>query len=381
MLSHARSRPESRRILWFLCASLAFMLVEVGVGLYSNSLGLMGDAGHMLFDNMALAIGLWAACMADRPPDARFPYGYHRFEVLAGFVNAIFLIFVAITIMVEAVERFSAPPDVGSPHLLPTAVAGFLINMGGLMIFGHLAHHHGCSHGHTHHHHEPHEHKACGHQHKHGSGGLSCPPSPPRPLDCHADLLGPTALSHHPPHQPAPAAQALLQPFRNANLQGIFLHLLADALGSLSVITSSLLIRCYGWHVADPVCSVIVALLIMWSSGPLIMDSGAILLQRLPPELQAATHEALQRVRELEGVVDVTQVTCWQVPVDVVLALTVIVRGPDIDRQALLGAVRRVVFDHLKEDTTDLTVQFEQAGARRRGSSLGSASAEHQPIE
>lgn len=154
--------------------------------------------------------------------------------------------------------------------------------------------------------------------------------------------------------------------------QGIFLHLFADMLGSLSVIVSSLLIHCYQLHIADPVCSVLVALLIMWSTGPLITHSATILLQRLPAELQSALQQCVDRCRQLPGVLDVAHINCWQVPEVVVLSLTVVVDGSvEADRQLLLQAVRQVVYEHLNHETTDLTVQVEQAG-RRAASSGGS---------
>ena len=60
----------------------------------NNSLGLVSDAGHMLFDSSALVIGLVASYMAEWPANDRYSLGYKRVEVLSGFVNGVFLVFV-----------------------------------------------------------------------------------------------------------------------------------------------------------------------------------------------------------------------------------------------------------------------------------------------
>ena len=72
---------------------------------------------------------------------------------------------------------------------------------------------------------------------------------------------------------------------QNKIFQGIFLHILADTMGSVGVIISSLLIRYFDWHIADPICSLIIAILIVLSVIPLLTDSAGILMQRQPKTL------------------------------------------------------------------------------------------------
>ena len=68
-------------------------------------------------------------------------------------------------------------------------------------------------------------------------------------------------------------------------MQGVFLHILADTLGSVGVIISAILMQMFGWMIADPVCSIFIAILIALSVGSLIADSVAILMQRSPKAL------------------------------------------------------------------------------------------------
>lgn len=79
-------------------------------------------------------------------------------------------------------------------------------------------------------------------------------------------------------------------------LVGVFLHVLADTLGSIGVIVSTFLIEQFGWFIADPVCSLFIAVLIFLSVIPLIKDACQVLLLRLPPEYEKELHLALEKV-------------------------------------------------------------------------------------
>lgn len=101
---HIMSDSDSSRIAIFLTINFSFMFVELFVGFMSNSLGLISDAIHMLFDCLALAIGLYASYMSTLKPNERFTFGYLRYETLAGLVNAIFLIFISFEVLVESLD-------------------------------------------------------------------------------------------------------------------------------------------------------------------------------------------------------------------------------------------------------------------------------------
>ena len=133
----------------------------------NNSLGLVSDAGHMLFDSSALVIGLIASYMAEWQESATFSFGYKRVEVLSGFVNGVFLVFVGCSVAIESIERFREPPEVGDNQLMNTSVGGLLVNLIGLVFF-HDVSHAGHDHGHDHHHEEGH---TCG---DHGCGSGHC---------------------------------------------------------------------------------------------------------------------------------------------------------------------------------------------------------------
>jgi len=107
----------------------SFMFVEVIGGLLANSLTLLADAGHMFLDASALAFSWYAVRLSRRLTDDRLSYGYHRWEVLAAFVNGLTLMGLVIWILVEAWHRLQAPqPMVPLPALI-VAFSGFVVNV------------------------------------------------------------------------------------------------------------------------------------------------------------------------------------------------------------------------------------------------------------
>lgn len=75
-------------------------------------LGLISDSFHMFFDCTGLLAGLAASVITKWRANDKYSYGYVRAEVLAGFVNGLFLLFIAFFIMSESVERLIEPPEV-----------------------------------------------------------------------------------------------------------------------------------------------------------------------------------------------------------------------------------------------------------------------------
>mmetsp|Transcript_4148 Transcript_4148/g.7021 ORF Transcript_4148/g.7021 Transcript_4148/m.7021 type:complete len:143 (+) Transcript_4148:1503-1931(+) len=138
------------------------MLVELVYGYMSNSLGLISDAFHMLFDCMALLIGLVASYIAQLESlKKQSGFDYSKIEVVSGLINAVFLIFIALNIFGESVERVYQPVRIEGEGLLTVSILGFFVNLIGLFFF-HDFHHPSHSHGeHHHHHHAQQDEDAC----------------------------------------------------------------------------------------------------------------------------------------------------------------------------------------------------------------------------
>ncbi len=112
---------------FFLIAG--FAAVEAAGGWYANSIVLLADAGHMLLDASALGLAWWAIRLSRRADTDRLTYGYHRFQVLAAFVNALALFPLVAWILVEAFGRLRAPEAVLPGPMLAIAAIGLAVNI------------------------------------------------------------------------------------------------------------------------------------------------------------------------------------------------------------------------------------------------------------
>jgi cobalt-zinc-cadmium efflux system protein len=124
-----KAHSNVRRVQIALALTATFMVVEVIGGILSGSLALLADAGHMLTDTMALALAVVAFRVSARPADAKRSYGYHRFQILAAFVNGLSLLLIVGWILFEAVNRLISPPEVMGKTMLIVASAGLLVNI------------------------------------------------------------------------------------------------------------------------------------------------------------------------------------------------------------------------------------------------------------
>ena len=131
---HARATAASRSrsaLTTTLVLTAGFMLVEFVAGLWTGSLALVADAGHMLTDAGALALALFASWIAARPPTPAKTYGYYRAEILAALVNAVVLLVVAGGILLEAWRRILEPAPVLGVPMAVIAVVGLAVNVVG----------------------------------------------------------------------------------------------------------------------------------------------------------------------------------------------------------------------------------------------------------
>lgn len=124
------ARPSvTRALLIALGLTLALMVAEVIGGLWSNSLALLADAGHMLTDAGALGLSLFVAWMCKQPSRPEKTYGYWRWEILAALINGTTLLLISFWIVWEAIRRFSHPEPVAGGLMLVFAAAGFVVNV------------------------------------------------------------------------------------------------------------------------------------------------------------------------------------------------------------------------------------------------------------
>ena len=124
---------NSRYLTGALALILAFMAVEVVVGIIASSLALISDAGHMLTDAAAIALALIAARLATRPAAGNLTLGWKRVEILSAQANGITLWLLAAWFVYEAIRRLIHPPEVAGGLVLATALVGILIKPSGVL--------------------------------------------------------------------------------------------------------------------------------------------------------------------------------------------------------------------------------------------------------
>ena len=127
---HHHSEPSgSRPLVIAVALTSGYALVELAGGLWSGSLALLADCGHLLTDAAALLFSLAANKVAQRPPSERHSFGLARAEVIAAFVNSLALLAVVAWLLIEGVDRLRHPVHVNGAAVLVIAAVGLIINL------------------------------------------------------------------------------------------------------------------------------------------------------------------------------------------------------------------------------------------------------------
>ncbi len=249
-----------RRTYWVIAVTLLTMIVELVVGYATGSMALTADGWHMGTHAAALGLAAFTYVFARRnASNPRFTFGSGKAGPLGGFASAVALSIISLLIAVESVQRLITPVEVEFSTALLVAVTGLVVNLlsawllggahdhdhdHGFAGHGHQAHDH---HDHDHHDHDHHDHDH--HDHDHHDHD-------------HHDHDHAVAKAEHQDH----------------NLRGAYLHVLADALTSVTAIVALLCGMTLGWVWMDPLMGVIGALVIaVWAYG-LIRNSARTLL-------------------------------------------------------------------------------------------------------
>jgi len=286
--THEQSYPQSgkRNLGIALGITIVFFIIEFVGGIITNSLALTADAWHMLNDASALAFALVAAWLAERPIDVKKTYGYHRTEILAAFLNGIFLWVVAIFIFYEAIQRFRHPTTVESLEMLIIATSGLIAN------------------------------------------GL-----------CAAVLSKSKSES--------------------LNIKGAFLHVLSDTLGSVGAISAGLIMIFTRWYQADSLISMLIGVLIFYSSSKLIRESINVLLEGVPYGIDVSAVE--RRIIELKGVKGVHDLHVWCItPTRMCIMSAHVVVKKGTNKKKLLSDLISILKEEFGIDHT--TIQLEDEG-------------------
>ena len=192
--------------------NLAFEIVELVLGILTNSLALISDAGHNFSDVIGLLIAWGAGYLVQKKPTDRFTYGFKKSSVIAAQLNSLILL-VAIGIIIwEALNRITDPPNIDGTVVMLVAGIGVIVN-------------------------------------------------------------GITALLF------------ISGKEKDLNIKGAYLHMLADTLISVGVVLSGLIIYFTNLFLIDSLISILIAVIIFWSTFKLLRDSTKLSLDGVPDSI------------------------------------------------------------------------------------------------
>ncbi len=266
-------RPATRagarhagRLWWAFVVVGAVFVVEAVVGLATDSLALLSDAGHMLTDVLGLGMALAAIHLASRGSTRRGrSFGLYRLEILAALLNALLLFVVAGYVLVEAAGRLDGAPEIDVAPVLAVATVGLVANLIAFVLL------------------------------REG------------------------------------ASESL-------NVQGAYLEVLADLLGSVAVIVAAVLTGVTGWTWVDPVAGALLGLWILPRTWRLARQALRVLLQAAPPHISMDAVE--QDLAALPGVVDVHDLHLWTLTSEMEVASAHLMVRVGADSHAVLDQAR-----------------------------------------
>ena len=134
-MAHTHSHPHSRvdmtmNWVYYLAIglNLGYVVLEVVMGLVSNSVGLLSDAGHKLIDVFSLVIALVAFKLSGSKASRKFNFGYRKTSILISLLNALLLFVAVLVIIYESIEKFASPSQVDADIISWTAGVGILVS-------------------------------------------------------------------------------------------------------------------------------------------------------------------------------------------------------------------------------------------------------------
>jgi cobalt-zinc-cadmium efflux system protein len=291
------------------------LVAEFVGGLLSGSLALISDAAHVFMDLFALALSLIALKLANLPPDDTHSFGWHRLEVFAALINGLTLFAIAIGIWVEAFKRWQSPVEIQSTEMLIIAVIGLVVNVVVALILG----------GHDHEHEHAGEHDHDGEHHHEVEHSKSETPSIRKDL----------------------------------NLNSAFLHVIGDAISSVGVILAAILIMVTHLTWIDPLMSILIGFIILFSSFRVLRGSLRILSEGVPEGL--SIKKINQHLAGLPGVVSIHDLHVWSICSGTVAlsAHVILDANIGIDKTAQMQSIKAALASEYGIEHT--TIQFEES--------------------
>ena len=276
-------------------------MIQILVGFKIGSLALISDAGHMLIDVAGIVMGLVAISFTQKPASPTRTYGFYRAEILASFLNSLFLILLSLFILFEAYQRIIHPVQVSGLPIIIVASIGLAINLTVIRLL-------------------------------------------PK-----TRMKGESLQDRH------YLGKSNDKEEENMNIHGVYLEVFADAIGSAGVIVAGIIIQITGFYLADPLISIGIAAFILPRTWLLLKRAIHILIEGAPSHL---CHEEIKNaILGLKAVTGVFDLHIWTITSGIHALSAHVVIIDDNRSHAILQEINSML--EKKFNITHATIQIE----------------------
>ncbi|MCI6574033.1 MAG: cation diffusion facilitator family transporter [Actinomycetaceae bacterium] len=123
-----------KRLSIVLAIAVSVLVVEICGVVFTSSLALLADVGHMLSDTAGLVMALIAVRLARRPSTSQHTWGWLRAEIISAMLQALMLIGIGVYTLLEAIHRLIVPSSINGSGLLAVGIVGLVGNIAGLLV-------------------------------------------------------------------------------------------------------------------------------------------------------------------------------------------------------------------------------------------------------
>jgi cobalt-zinc-cadmium efflux system protein len=263
-------RWQARRLLSVLLLLAAFCAAQAVGAMWADSDVLRAEALHLLADVGVLALAWVGMRLAVRRPTGRFTFGLRRAEPVLALFNAMIVLGATMAIVRQAIIDWASDAGPRADRMLYVAAAGVVVNGIAAWLI-------------------------------HGAVGVTHAVRLPEPLPAPSEECGDHShlhlahAAHHHPHG------------HSLNLRGAWLHLLGDALGSLSALIAAVAIGLGAPSKVDAAATFVVAAILTSSAARLARDSLLVLLESSP----LAVDKVREAILQTPGVAEVRELHAW----------------------------------------------------------------------
>ncbi|MGA1938932.1 cation diffusion facilitator family transporter [Arcobacter sp. YIC-310] len=213
---------REKKILLIIIVNIIIIVSEIIFGILSNSFALIADALHNAGDVLAVVVTYIALVLGSKTTTFKQTFGYVRAEMMAAFVNTLFLYVTMIYMIYEAINRFFNPETINPIYMIVVGLIAVVANGISAYILNNIGVS-SCSHNHDHNH-------SHSHNHSHTND-------------------------------------------EDANIKSAYLHMLSDALISVAVVIAGIFIYFFEVYFIDSILTVLFSIYILYHSYPLLKKS------------------------------------------------------------------------------------------------------------